>query len=409
MPTPATYRRRRVVALVVVIAVVVAGLYAAMTLLAPLRGVSAKVLTPAIPATAAAQLSWPGYGASAVGAVGYPQATASAGRTDAVPMASISKVVTALVVLQAKPLNAGEAGPTITMTSADVALRAHYLALDGEVAPVAAGQTFSELDMLKIALIKSANNYAASLANWAFGSSTAYASAATAWLAKQGLTGIHVDEPTGIDPSNVGTASDLVKLGELALQNPVVASIVNTTQAVLPNVGSIQNTNTLLGTDGVDGVKTGTLNGWGSNLLFSTEKRIGGTPITIVGVVLGGVDHATIDRDIRTLIGTVTAGFHAVTLATAGQSFGSYTTAWGDRARLVATKKLTTVVWGAATIAPKVTTSTVTTGAAGTDVGTARFAIGSATLSVPLALSHTIRDPGWGWRLAHPGIVFGAV
>lgn len=408
MPTPATYRRRRVVALVAAAAIVVAGLYAAMTLLAPLHGASAKVATPAIPATAAPRLSWPGYGASAVGAVGYPQATASAGRTDAVPMASISKVVTALVVLQAKPLSAGEAGPTITMTSSDVALRAHYLSLDGEVAPVAAGQTFSELDLLKLALIKSANNYAASLAIWAFGSSASYADAASTWLTQQGLTGIHVVEPTGIDDRNVGTAADLVELGELALRNPVIAPIVNTTQTVVPNVGGIQNTNTLLGKDGVDGIKTGTLNGWGSNLLFSTEKRVGGTPITIVGVVLGGADHATIDRDIRTLIRTVTAGFHAVTLATAGQSFGAYATAWGERAKLVATKRLTTVVWGAVAIAPKVTAEAVTTGRAGTDVGTARFAIGSATLSVPLELSRTIDDPGWGWRLAHPGIVFGA-
>ena len=125
--------------------------------------------------------------------------------------------------------------------------------------------------------------------------------------------------------------------------------------------------------------------------------------------MLGGVDHPTIDRDIRALIGTVTAGFHAVTLATEGQSFGSYTTAWGDSAQLVATKKLSTVVWGAVAIAPKVTAGTVTTGKAGADVGTARFAIGATTLSVPLELSRAIDDPGWDWRLAHPGIVFGAV
>ncbi|GAA2084415.1 D-alanyl-D-alanine carboxypeptidase family protein [Pseudolysinimonas kribbensis] len=409
MPTPATYRRRRLAALLIAVVVVGGGLYGTLTLLAPVRGVAATVTAPAIPPTAAAQPGLPSYGASAVGVVGYPQAAATAGRTDAVPMASISKVITALVVLQAKPLKPGEAGPTITMTSDDVALYRHYLSLDGEVVQVQPGFRFSELDLLKLALVKSANNYAGSLALWAFGSSAGYADAATAWLSAHGLTGIHVVEPTGIDPRNVGTASDLVELGELALQDPVVAPIVSSATATVPNVGSVRNTNTLLGTDGVDGVKTGTLNDWGANLLFASDRTIGGKAITIVGVVLGGRDHATIDRDIRALIRSVVAGFHVVTLASRGQVFGGYTMPWGQRAELVATKKVTTLVWGAVTVAPRVTAENLTTAVRGADVGTARFTVAGTTLSVPLELSRGIQDPGWGWRLGHPGIVFGGV
>ena len=391
---------------VVLLAIVV---YTPLTLLAPLHGVKAAVSTKAIAPTAAAQLALPTYGASAVGAVGYPQATAASGRTDAVPMASISKVITALVVLQAKPLTAGQAGPTITMTSNDVALYNHYLSLDGDVVKVQSGYTFSELDLLKLALVKSANNYAGSLAIWAFGSSAGYADAATAWLTKEGLTGIHVVEPTGIDPRNIGTASDLVKLGEIALQDPVIAPIVSSPTADVANVGGLKNTNTLLGKDGVDGIKTGTLNGWGSNLLFASDRKVGGSTITIVGVVLGGVDHATIDRDIRTLIGTMVAGFHRITLATKGESFGAYRTVWGDRAQLVATKTLTTIVWGAVTVTPKVSADRVATGARGADVGSVRFAVAGTTLRTPLELSHRIDDPGWGWRLTHPELVWGGV
>ena len=407
VPTPATFRGRRAAAIAVAVAVLLGVLYGVVALLAPLPATRAAVAAPAIPSTAAAQLSWPSYGASAVGAVGFPQATASAGRTDAVPMASISKVVTALVVLQAKPLAPGAPGPTITMTSADVALYSRYLALNGDVVPVQAGFRFSELDLLKLALVKSANNYDATLVTWAFGSSAAYADAAAAWLTAHGLTGIHVVEPTGIDPRNVGTASDIVRLGEFALQDPVIAPIVGSSQVDVPNVGTIRNTNALLGTDGVDGIKTGTLNGWGANLLFSSRHQVGGTPITIVGVVLGGTDHRTIDRDIRTLIGTVVAGFHSVTLATKGQDFGAYTTAWGERSRLVATRGARTVVWGAVSVTPTITARPVTTAAKGSTAGTARFALGSATVSVPLALSHAIRDPGPGWRLGHPEIVVG--
>lgn len=406
MPTPATYRRRRAVVALLLVVVLTLAIYVPMTLLAPVKAVAATVDLPAIAPTSAAAPVWPSYGASAVGAIGYPGATAQSGRTDAVPMASISKVVTALVVLQAKPLQPGQAGPTITMSSADAALYGHYLALNGDVVRVQAGYQFSELDLLRLMLIKSANNYAGSLANWAFGSTSGYAAAAGSWLTAHGLTGIHVVEPTGIDPSNVGTAADLVKLGELALADPVIAPIVATTQAQLPNVGGIQNTNMLLGTDGVEGIKTGTLDGWGANLLFASKQTIGATAVTIVGVVLGGADHPTIDRDIQTLIGSIASGFHELRLATAGQAFGSYTTAWGQHAEARAAKDLVVVVYGAVNPSPQVRAARITTAAKGADAGSVRFAIGASSATVALVLSSAITDPGAGWRLTHPGSAF---
>ena len=406
MPTPATYRRRRAVVALLLVVVLTLAIYLPMTLLAPVKAVAATVDLPVIAPTSAAAPVWPSYGASAVGAIGYPGARAQSGRTDAVPMASISKVVTALVVLQAKPLQPGQAGPTITMSSADAALYGHYLALNGDVVRVQAGYQFSELDLLRLMLIKSANNYAGSLADWAFGSTSGYATAAGSWLAAHGLTGIHVVEPTGIDPSNVGTAADLVKLGELALADPVIAPIVATAQAQLPNVGGIQNTNMLLGTDGVEGIKTGTLDGWGANLLFASKQTIGATTVTIVGVVLGGTDHPTIDRDIQTLIGSIASGFHELRLATAGQVVGSYATAWGQHAEARAAKDLVVVVYGAVNPTPQVRAARITTAPKGADAGSVRFTLGATSATVPLVLSAAITDPGPAWRLGHPGFAF---
>ena len=62
---------------------------------------------------------------------------------------------------------------------------------------------------------------------------------------------------SGFPPSTVSTAQDLVKLGEVALQNPVISQIVAEQSADVPIAGVISNTNTLLGTDGIDGIKTG--------------------------------------------------------------------------------------------------------------------------------------------------------
>ena len=85
--------------------------YLPMTLLAPLREAAPVVpVHSELPGEVAVPV-WPGYGASAIGAVGFPGVLAASGSDQALPMASITKIVTALTVLQAKPLAVGEAGP----------------------------------------------------------------------------------------------------------------------------------------------------------------------------------------------------------------------------------------------------------------------------------------------------------
>ncbi len=120
---------------------------------------------------------FPGTARAPIGAIGYPGVLAQSGATTPLPMASITKVITALVVLEAHPLAVGESGPVATMTSADAALYGTYLAQNGTVANVRAGMTFTELQLLELTLVKSANNYTMSMALWAFGSQDAYLAA----------------------------------------------------------------------------------------------------------------------------------------------------------------------------------------------------------------------------------------
>ena len=81
------------------------------------------------------------------------------------------------------------------MTSADVALYQHYRSVDGQVVTVKSGFVFTEHELLDLALIHSANNYAASLALWAFGSTDAYLAAARSWLTGQKLSSITITDP----------------------------------------------------------------------------------------------------------------------------------------------------------------------------------------------------------------------
>ncbi len=382
--------------------------YLPMTLLAPLAPATAVVTKASLLPGDAAQLTWPGYGGSAIGAVGFDGVLGQAGAKTPLPMASITKIVTALVVLEAKPLKVGEDGPKVTMTSADVALYRHYLSLDGKVASVRPGLVFTQHELMQIALIDSANNYAASLAIWAYGSEDAYVTAARAWVAKHQLSSMTITDPTGIDPADAASTADLVTLGKLALANPVIAAIVRTPSITVHDIGAISNTNDLLGSSGVDGIKTGTLNTSGANLLFSADYPVGGSTVTVVGVVLGGSDHAQLDTDIRALLAEVKAGFHEVTLATTGQVYARYTTDWGQQVTAVAEKSARIVTWSDTAVTSAVTAKQVTTGTRGEDVGSVVFRAAGQTVSVPIGLSGAVNDPGAGWRLTHPGLLVGA-
>lgn len=382
--------------------------YLPMTLLAPLQSVDPVISKRPVPVGSAAALSFPGYGGSAIGAVGFDGVLAQSGSTAPLPMASITKLITSLVVLQAKPLAVGADGPKITMTSADVALYHHYLSIDGEVAAVKTGVVFTEHELLELSLIHSANNYAASLALWAFGSTDAYLTAARAWIAAEKLSSITITDPTGIELTDVGSTTDLIQLGKLALANPVLAPIVSTESITIHDVGTFSNTNTLLGFSGIDGIKTGTLNHAGSNLLFAARHRIGSATVVVIGVVLGGSTHQVVDNDVRTLLKGVLAGFHQLDLANKGDAFASYTTEWGQTVSAVAEQSATLVTWGDAKVTRSITAAPVATGPEGQRVGTVTFTCAGHTVSTPLGLASKVDDPGPGWRLSHPGLIVGA-
>jgi D-alanyl-D-alanine carboxypeptidase (penicillin-binding protein 5/6) len=402
------YRRRRIVVFGTVGLILAVVFYLPMTLLAPLHSVDPVIAKRAVPTGAAAALSFPGYGGSAIGAVGFDGVLAQSGSTSPLPMASITKLITALVVLQAKPLAVGAEGPKVTMTSADVALYTHYRAADGQVVLVKAGFAFTEHELLELALIHSANNYAASLAIWAFGSMDAFLTAARAWIVTQKLSSVTITDPTGLDPTDVASTADLLQLGKLALADPVLAPIVDTPSITIHDVGVLTNTNTLLGSDGVVGIKTGTLNGAGSNLLFAARHQVGSTTVVIIGVVLGGSTHQAVDSDIRSLLRGAFAGFHQVDLVTKGDAFASYTTEWGQKVSAVAKTSATLVTWGDAKVTSSITAAPVATGTKGQEVGTATFTSAGRTVSVPLELATKVDDPGPGWRLSHPGLIVGA-
>lgn len=407
-------RRPAAIAGLVLAAVLVSGggAYAANTATAELPAASAVVAAPPGTAIDAPVLDWPAYGSGAVAAIGVEGAEedgllARYGSEDPVPTGSIAKVVTALVVLDAKPIAEGTEGATITFTSADVGYYAETIAENGSNAPVSAGLELTQREALTALMLPSANNYAKSLAVWAFGSEEAYLAAARTWLDEQGLARTVVTDTSGLDPETVSTTGEMVRLGELLLADPVLAPIVSMPSAVIPGVGEVENTNTLIGRAGIDGVKTGTTDEAGSCLLFSLDTTVDGQPVTLVGVVVGAQTHAQLAADVLALVPTVESGFHTVALTAEGQDFGTLTSAWGESALAETAEGRSVLVWGGVTTTTTVSLDPIETVDDGEQVGTVTVDVAGTPYEVPLVADGAIEDPGFGWRLGHPAELFG--
>lgn len=381
--------------------ILVVGIGVPTAIALPVPAAVAKVSAQELQDTASASPDLPSFGSSGIGAVGMPGLLAHSGPQRPRTIASITKVITALVVLEAKPLRAGEQGPTITFGQRDVQILQQVMADNGSWQAVQPGWKTSERAALETMLIPSANNYAASLAVWAYGSEAAYLKAARAWLAAHGLDRTRIFDPNGLDEDNVSTPEDLVELGRLALADPVVASIVRKPSADEPNVGGVQNTNELLGDDGVDGIKTGTYT-TGANLLFSADVTVGKRKVQLVGVILGAKTHPILDARVPALLASVRKGLHDVPLTTKGQSFATYETHWGGVAHAVPQRSESMLVWSRVRVERTADVKGITGGLKGERVGTVTYSVGSQRVSVPLVLDRDVlAAPVW-WRLTHP-------
>ena len=228
------------------------------------------------------ELTWPENGEAAI-AVG--DGTISANSDQQHPMASISKLITVLMILEARPLSAGDQGTTFEFTYDDES--AYYEAMGSGLSalPVPVGGTLTQYQTLEGILIGSACNYVDYLVYDIWGSNDEFVSAAQSFLQRHNISDITMVEPTGIDYGNTATPAALIQVGRLALADPIIAEIVAKRSVDLPGVGFIENTNDLLDDPGVVGLKTGTLDGY--NLLSAKDiVTADGSTVRVFAVVM---------------------------------------------------------------------------------------------------------------------------
>ncbi len=408
-------RRRRqgaiATAVVLVVLLALGGGYVFIALTTPVGAAAATVHRPDVIPPAASAVTPSPEGESAISVAGaddYLGPTASgilvSGGGDArVPIASISKLITAMVVLDHRPLGTSGTGPTITFDKTAHALYDKYYVLNATIAAMPTGSSMTEHDALETMLVVSACNYAEAVSTWAFGSQAAFLSATKAWLASHGMPNTRMVEPTGLDERNVSTPSDLITLGKLAMADPAVAGMVGTATLTVPGLEGLRNTNDLLGSDGITGIKTGTLDSAGSDLLFSAVVQVGAPqPLTVIGVVLGGTTHESVDLDVHAMIASLQSGFHNVDVGSANQVVGHYSTPWGGSADMVLADSASVFTWSNTPITSTMTTTTLKTGRSGEKVGSITWTAGKSTITVPIVVTGSIKPPTAEWRLTHP-------
>lgn len=402
-----TFRPARFVGVTVGALVILAvGVYGPATLLGPLPAVSATLVTPAAAANPSPPLL-PAAGASAVAPLsGAPGETIVpikvGGTTDPLPMASVAKIVTALVVLDAKPLDVGSAGPTLAISAADYQDYIDYSNAFARTVVVFPGESWTERELLQALILGSSNNHADTLARWAYGSVPAYLQAANAWLDRNGLKGTVLADATGLDSATAGTAADLARLAGIAAANPVIAEIIATPASALAERRGVDNTTAYLPELGITGISRSYTDAAGVSFLFTAEVQAGESTFTFAGAFVGEPDYDTLTADLTTLMTSAAAGVAELPVLAQGDAYVRFEAPWGDTASGVVRVSKTRVAWQAAAPDATVTLESFATGRTGRLVGRVSSNAAGEAVSSPLVLDRAISDPGLGWRLLHP-------
>lgn len=396
-------KRRRKLPLYFLLIVILIGGYSAWALTRPLPLLQPSESQPVISKPAGpSRLSWPAEQAAV--SVMDTDILETHGEQKPVPIASVAKVITCLVVLDKSPLEPGQTGLTYTLKEADVALFRNYAAQDGSLVPVAAGEKINQYQMLQAIMLPSANNLADSLAIATFGSLNAYSAAANAWLKKHGFNNTRVgSDASGMSPTTTSTAEELVKLGNLAMRNAVLSEIASQSTATgIPLTTTVKNYNSLLGQSSIVGIKTGNTDQAGGVFLSASRTMINGKQATIITAVAGAPNLQAALNHSLVLVRSAQANTSPVTVVKAGQVVGYYDVPWGDSVKVVAAGGLSAATWNGDNLAALVDLKPLPFNEQPTDQITLPENGITQKKVAKLRLERQPSEPSLWWRLSHP-------
>jgi D-alanyl-D-alanine carboxypeptidase (penicillin-binding protein 5/6) len=168
------------------------------------------------------------------------------------PPASLTKLMTVLLVIESVPLNA-------TVSISQVATKE-----TGSRLGLQANSKFHVEDLLKAALLNSSNDACHALADHVAGSESKFVNLMNVRARQMGLLDTHFQNACGHDADkHYSTANDLAMLANRSLENSFIRSTVKLTDAKISSLDGkysyqLTNKNALIGRyEGVAGLKTG--------------------------------------------------------------------------------------------------------------------------------------------------------
>ncbi|MFC9584590.1 hypothetical protein ACFVJ8_17400 [Streptomyces yangpuensis] len=359
---------------------------------------------------AAPQLPWPTEGQAYMAAAGLGTLGQS-GEQKPVPIASVTKSMTAYIILRDHPIKKGEQGAMIDVdkTAETEGKKNDSVNNESTLDTVKEGDKISEYDAIAALMIPSANNIARLLARWDSGSQEAFVKKMNDTAKELGMTNTTYTDPSGLDATTVSTAEDQVKLGLKLVEIETLLDITKKPNWVDPSGKSWRNWNGLTGPSGALGIKTGTTTKAGGNLLFAAQKKIGNTNQLIVGAVLGQHKPSIIDTVLaaskQLMTGTQKA-LEGATVVKKGDVVGYVDDGLGGRTPVVATADVQAIGWASLTVTVKLADGGAKmpqTAKAGTEVGLLTVGEGASQVKVPVALKSDLASPGIGSKLTRIG------
>ncbi len=404
-PEPEPQRRRRWPWVALAVAVVaVAGLGLQLARPVPTLAVRRAALVASPVAGVTPALPWPATGEAAV-AVPQLGVDVEPGPQAPVPIASLTKIMTAYLSLRDHPLGVDEPGPMVVMTAADEAEAIAESADGATNVPVQAGERLSERQLLDGLLVHSANNLADTLARWDAGTVPAFVAKMNTAAAALGMAHTHYADASGLDPATVGTAGDELRVTEAAMAIPVFAAVVAQPSVSLPIAGVLENYVKSVGTDGIVGVKSGFTQAAMGCLVLAGLRTVSGHRVLVLAAVTGQPGDDPLDTANQVdeqLIDAVATGLRRVPVTSAGVRVASVTVPWShQRVPVIAARPVSLLAWPGQVPRLAITTRSLRVGMrAGTRVGILSVSVDRERVVVPVRVSGDLIGPSMTWRLA---------
>ena len=213
-----------------------------------------------------------------------------------VPIASLTKMTAALVVLRDHPVPLGSNGPIVTITPDEAAQFGVDLGNDETNIPLQTGETLTELQLLEALLNQSADDAAYTLAVWDAGSQPAFVAKMNALAASLGAVHSNYVDASGFDPQSVSTAADTLRIAAAGMAIPTFASVAGMPTVNLPGVGTVHNIVTAIGTDGIVGVKSGYTSQASGCMVLAGFRSVDGRSVLVLASALGQREPAPAPR-----------------------------------------------------------------------------------------------------------------